>query len=198
MTPDPERPTPTWRVFVIPGVIALAGYILVYGCDNRLRTYRGPWEVAFLCDPDGTPRLAIHQPKLAIRDVTIRFTGERIEPGATSSLPAVVKFDRPRKPVPFGELIFDDLMYLPGTVVLHCFGHEVQMLPRALFLNRREHDWNESKSWDLQAHEKLPDPAVNSPATRDTGGRPPLPAPAEGPPLSPARGSADPPAADLH
>src|SRR5690606_26083675 len=104
--------------------------------------------------------------------------------------PAVVRFDTPFKPVPFGKVVFDDLMYLPGTVVLHCFGHEVQMLPRALFLNRRERAWNATNQWDVQPSEKLPPEELNSPATRGTAGTLLRQAPAEGRSPSRAPGSA--------
>lgn len=143
-TPSPVEPstpsTSSWRFFVLPALIALVGYILMYGCDRYLRVRRGPWQVTYLSEPDGTPALRITQGGLGISNITVRFLGETTS-SVTNPLPAVVRFDDPDVHVPFGILAFHDLMYQPGTVVLQCFGHEVQMLPKALYLNRVAHEW---------------------------------------------------------
>lgn len=153
--PDPNpKPTPTWRIFAIPGVLALVGYVAIYSLDSRLRTTKGPWEVTFRRDSTGTPTLEIHQPRLGISNVTVRLVGETTS--ANLETPVRVRFETPLTPVPFGTTAFDDLMYLPGTVVLHCFGHEIQMLPRGLFLNRKEHSWSGSLHFDAQPNDKLP------------------------------------------
>lgn len=146
-----------WRVFGIPALIALLGYVFVYGCDARLRRGRGPWEVTFFTETNGTPALRIGHPKLGISNVVVRFLAEHLDPTNHVVLPQSVAFERPRSEVPFGTLVFDDLMYLPGTVVLHCFGHEVQMLPRTLYLNRKEVRWGGSTTNDLHPADKLPD-----------------------------------------
>lgn len=200
----PPQTAPAWRIFAIPALLALTGYLLLYGCDRHLRTRHGPWEVTFLTEATGTPALRIAHPNLGIPAVTLRFPEERLDP-EPPSLPDTVRFDQPRLPVPFGATVFDDLMYLPGTVVLHCFGHEVQLLPRALYLNRREHPWRELATVDLHAADKLPSltpaptgrrpsvPAASSraiPGTDDTRRRQgpdasPAPAPAPAPPGPP-------------
>ncbi len=169
MTPDSPRPVPaptsSWRIFAIPAVLALLGYVLLYGCDARLRDRRGPWAVTFRLEADGSPAVRIDQPALGISNVVVRFRGEIMGAGASAtnlppaSLPATVRFDVPRQAVPFGRLAFDDLMYLPGTVVLQCFGHEVQMLPRTLYLNRAARGWSNDAVFELTAAEK---PAVGS------------------------------------
>lgn len=156
-TADPAlspRSTPAWRLFAIPGILALLGYMVLYQIDSRLRFAKGPWEVTFQNDSQGLPTLHIAHPPLGISNVTVRFLGETTPP--TLASPAVVRFDTPLKPLPFGTTAFDDLMYLPGTVVLHCFGHEVQMLPRGLFLNRREQAWSSNQQYDLRPEDKLP------------------------------------------
>lgn len=145
----------TWRIFAIPAVIALLGYIVLYATDVRLRERRGPWEATFQVETDGTPAVVLRHDTLGIQDVRVRFVGEHVDTN-TPPLPATVRFDQPSAPVPFGKTAFDDLMYLPGTVVLQCFGHEVQMLPRTLYLNRRGVDWSSGKTFDLQASGKLP------------------------------------------
>jgi hypothetical protein len=37
--------------------------------------------------------------------------------------------------------VFQDTTFLPGTVVIQTFGHEIQLLPRVLTLDRAEHPW---------------------------------------------------------
>lgn len=168
--PTTDRATPAWRVFGIPAVLALVGYLLLYSCDARLRTQRGPWEVAFHREADGTPALEIRQPNLGITGVRVRFPGETA-PETLATGRVDVAFDAPRQAVPMGTLVFDDLMYQPGTVVLQCFGHEVQMLPRALYLNRKAHAWQGTATFDLTPEMKpaaLPGPPPRGPR-RPTG-----------------------------
>ena len=43
--------------------------------------------------------------------------------------------------VPFGQVLFTDLTYLPGTVSFEVFGHEVELLPRTLIVDRQEVPW---------------------------------------------------------
>jgi hypothetical protein len=66
-----------------------------------------------------------------------------------------VRFDEPQQQVPFGQWKFDDLMYLPGTVTLRFFGHEVELLPRILYLNRTEHPWQSGETIVLHPEDKL-------------------------------------------
>lgn len=155
--PAPSEPPPasggphprTWKVFAIPAILALMGYLVLYQLDAHWRVRKGPWEVTFERDPDGTPALQVEQPKLGITGVRVRFAGEQLGSN-TPPLPAVVRFDTPQKPVPFGTAAFDDLMYLPGTLVLHCFGHEVQMLPRQLYLDRQPRGWTNGTIHQLE------------------------------------------------
>jgi hypothetical protein len=134
---------------------ALIGYFLLYAADSHLRTRRGPWEVTFLAESDGTPALRIAQTALGLSNIVVRFPGEHVD-SSSNPLPRRIRFEQPMTPVPFGRVAFDDLMYQPGTVVLHCFGHEVQMLPRALFLDRIEHPWIDGRVFELKPEGKLP------------------------------------------
>jgi len=43
--------------------------------------------------------------------------------------------------VPFGKCVFMDTTFLPGTVTFELFGHEIELLPRALIIDRQEHSW---------------------------------------------------------
>jgi hypothetical protein len=142
-------------VFGIPAVLTVVGYVAFYACDARLRSRHGPWAVTFGTNPAGTPTLRIDQPSLGISGVEVRFPGESLPPG-TPPLPVTVRFETPTQAVPFGKTAFDDLMYLPGTVVLHCFGHEVQLVPRQLYLNRAAADWTPDTVHDLEPGDRLP------------------------------------------
>jgi hypothetical protein len=149
---DPAVPR-AWRLFALPAVLALVGYLTLYFVDAHLRVRRGPWEVTFDREADGTPTLRVDHRQLGIAGVRIRLLGEQAGTNAVA-LPAAVRFDRPRLAIPFGKMAFDDLMYLPGTVVLHCYGHEVQMLPRRLYLDRQGRDWTNGSVHDLRAETK--------------------------------------------
>lgn len=158
MTPQDAQTSPrTWRIFALPAAVALVAYVLLYSCDHWARTRQGPWEVTYIQETDGTPAVRIHQSALGIHAVTVRFEGERLPPETPARLPVTVRFDQPEAQVPFGSLAFHDLMYQPGTVVLHCFGHEVQMLPRALFLNRTETPWQPTALHRLNPAGKPPE-----------------------------------------
>ena len=133
-------------------VIALVFYLFAYSWMTKRQTGRGPWQVTFT-NSFGTPALVINQPALGITNVLIRFTGESLAP--TQQLDTVA-FTKPQMRTPFGEVIYDDLMFLPGTVTLDCFGHEVEMIPRHLVLNRRPVPWTSNTTNDLAAAAKLP------------------------------------------
>ena len=57
--------------------------------------------------------------------------------------------------VPFGNCVFMDTTFLPGTVTLQLFGHEIELLPRVLVIDRQEHSWRPGNTIAL-----LPGPAV--------------------------------------
>ena len=117
-------------------VIAVILYAGGYSLDQHLRIRRGPWQVTFSAESSNAPAITINQPALGISNLKIVFVGEVA--GPTNG---TVIFDVPEKPVPFGKVIFEDLTYLPGTVTLDAFGHEIELIPRTLFVNRQERGW---------------------------------------------------------
>ncbi len=142
--------------FVGALILALAVYAGAFWLDQHLRTRRGPWEVTFDRMPDGTPAISIRQQQLGIREVRIQFPGE-----TTATEPASIRFDAPGLAVPWGRLKYDDLTYLPGVVTLELFGHEIELLPRTLYLNRRAIAWNLATNLTLRASDRpatLPEP----------------------------------------
>jgi hypothetical protein len=63
---------------------------------------------------------------------------------AASFTPTTLVFRQPRPityEVPFGRCMFMDTTFLPGTVALELFNHEVELLPRVLVIDRQEHPW---------------------------------------------------------
>jgi len=129
---------------------AVAGYALFFMLDQYLRTRKGPWEVTFTTNANGYAEIVVQQPTLGLSNVHITFAEER----PTNGLGAT-RFDRPLQQLPFGKTKFEDLTYLPGSVTFDFFGHEVELLPRTLYLNRQERGWRELNH-ELRPSEKLP------------------------------------------
>ena len=44
--------------------------------------------------------------------------------------------------VPFGECIYQDLMFLPGVVTMNLLGHEIELMPRTLVIDKKEASWS--------------------------------------------------------
>jgi len=129
--------------------LAVLCYIAFYSCDGHLRSRKGPWELTFKSEADGTPNLVINQPVLGITNVTLRMEGEM-----AVQKPETVVFTGPGDEVPFGEIIFFDTTYLPGTVTLDFFGHEVEIMGRTLILNFKEHPWQSGEVITLKPETK--------------------------------------------
>jgi hypothetical protein len=132
-----ERPL---KHFLVAFVMALVCYAVFYPAIERRRNRHGPWEVTFTVS-EGAPAIMIQQPKLAITNVTIAFPEQ---PAPASNSLRTVFFDEPHAvpyDVPFGKCLFMDTTFLPGTVTFQLFGHEIELLPRALIIDRQEHPW---------------------------------------------------------
>ena len=141
--------------------LALVGYGLLYGCDHHLRTRRGAWEFTFAASAQGEPTLTIDQPFLGISKVRIVIKEETYE-GATQR----IRFDKPGIELPFGKPMFYDTTYLPGSITMDLFGHEVEVLPRTLILNFKEKPWKSGEvisltpeaAWSNQIKTESPTP----------------------------------------
>jgi hypothetical protein len=99
----------------------------------------GPWELTFT-QVDDTPALRVSHAKLNLTNITILFA-EAIVP---TNLPQTIRFQHGQVApldLPFGKCIFLDTLYLPGTVTCEMFGHEIQLLPRTLTIDRVERPW---------------------------------------------------------
>lgn len=146
------------RHAAIAFVITLIGYVLFYQVDRWLRLRHGPWQVTFAMASNGTPEITVMEPKLGITGTRLEFPGETVP---SLAAPQTMVFDSPLKTnLPFGRSLFLDTTYLPGTVTMNLFGHEIELLPRTLVVNRREVPWSSIQTLALTPAEKLPpDPA---------------------------------------
>lgn len=133
-------------VFAICAVLYFGGFWAV----QKWRARNGPWEVTFGVQTNGTPIVAVAQPRLGIRDVRFTFPGTNA-PNQTTNV--TLRFDDPdrRDAVPFGRVEFLDTTFLPGTVTLVLFGHEIEFLPRTLIVDKREEPWRAGARFDLPA-----------------------------------------------
>ena len=129
------------KPLILTFLAALALYVLAYNAIEHRRTRNGPWQVEFTRNSNGAPALLISQPALAISNVQIVFPDER----CPAEFPtATILFCNPQPvpcPVPFGNCLFMDTTFLPGTIVLSLFGHEIQLIPRVLTIDHREQPW---------------------------------------------------------
>jgi len=141
----------TWKSIVLTFVLCVGFYLLAWSWMSRRQTGQGPWQVFFCTNAAGVPQLVITQNARGISNVTVRFAGEML---GTNRVGAV-EFNKPRMPVPFGRVVYDDLMFQPGSVALDCFGHIVEMLPRNLGLNGQAASWRSGEEYTLWPTNKL-------------------------------------------
>ncbi len=149
--------------FILAFLLAVICYAFFYHNIEARRTRKGPWEVTFTTDAGGNAALLINQPKLAITNSQIIFSGQRVAPGFA---PETVAFSQPRPvpyPVPLGQCVFMDTTFLPGTVTLQLFHHEIELLPRVLVVDRQEHPWLSDSTITLHP---VPASATNAPAPK--------------------------------
>lgn len=137
----------------IVGVIALVGYAGLYALDMHLRARKGPWEVTFATETNGTPYLVVNQPTLGVQEVKVRFPGELCP---LTNAPVTVRFTEPGLKPGFGEVRFQDATYLPGTVTLLAFNHEIEFIPRGLVLDRQERAWQAGLTAELSRTNQAP------------------------------------------
>ncbi|MBI5802048.1 MAG: hypothetical protein HZA92_15160 [Verrucomicrobia bacterium] len=148
-----QQPDNILKHVAVVGLIAVVGYFSLYALDTHLRSRHGPWEVTFAVETNGTPYLLVNQSAYGVRDVKVRFTGEH---SPLTSAPVTVRFTEPNTKPAFGELRFQDATYLPGTVTLLAFNHEVELIQRGLVLDRQERQWQPGMTMDLSPTNQAP------------------------------------------
>ncbi len=140
-------------IFIVLFVLVVVlFYLAAFNTIEYMRRRNGPWQVSFLTDAQGVPAISIRQPKLQIQQFEIVLHDEKV---TATNLAKTVSFDKPMKPVPFGKVIYQDLTSLPGVVTLDLFGHEIELLPRTLIVNRKHVPWDSSAVLHLTATNKL-------------------------------------------
>lgn len=146
--------------------LALLIYAVFFTCDQRLRHRKGPWEVTFATNAAGLPAITVNQFNVGVTNVQIVFRRESLSNVVGS---ARVIFGKPQQTIPFGKTKFEDLTYLPGSVAFDFFGHEVELLPRTLYLNKKEYPWKSGAIYELTPGEKLPPGASYDPRKKKRG-----------------------------
>jgi hypothetical protein len=150
------KPAGPAKHFILAFLLALAGYALFYQGIEHRRTRNGPWQVTFTRTMAGEPAIVINQPKLAITNVHIHFTGDSPLPATNA---ATLLFAQPQPvpyDLPFGKCVFMDTTFLPGTLTFQLFGHEIELLPRVLVIDRQEHPWEAGATIALPSEQPAP------------------------------------------
>ncbi|HNT14683.1 MAG TPA: hypothetical protein PKO21_07460 [Verrucomicrobiota bacterium] len=133
------RPASFVKMLFWVGLASALLYFAGFTWIEHNRYKKGPWEFVFRAT-NQTPVLEIIQPALGLSNVTLIF----LQAPLPSHLPQTVRFQLGQPPpfdLPFGRCVFLDTLFLPGTVVVEAFGHEIQVLPRTLTIDRREQPW---------------------------------------------------------
>ena len=138
---------------LIAFVLALVFYAASFSLIEHRRNRQGPWQVDFKTDLAGRPFVTVSHEMLRIANVRIRFLDEQI---TATNLDQTVAFSRPLTNVPYGQVLFIDTTFLPGTVALDFFGHEVQLMPRVLMVDGREIPWRSDIVIEAAPSEKVP------------------------------------------
>jgi hypothetical protein len=127
------------RHFLIALLLAVVIYGATYYSMEYQRTRHGPWRLTFSAGGTNSPALLINEPGLHLENLRLDFPGQ-----SAAATNATVVFDQPRDvpfDLPLGKCIFMDAMSLPGTVTLVLFGHEIELLPRTLTIDKKDYPW---------------------------------------------------------
>jgi hypothetical protein len=145
--------------FLILVVLYLGSF---YGWEHWQRRL-GPWEVEF-SGTNGHPVISINHPGLQIASVQLIFLEEQ---GAMTNSIQVVTFDQGHQQIPFGKVLYEDLRSMPGIVTFDFFGHEIELRPRLLVINRKELPWTSARTIALSPTNKVVEPLKSPNSSRD-------------------------------
>lgn len=130
---------PIWKQVIVVFGCVLVGYLVVFYFIEHQRRKDGPWQATFT-QVDGLPALIVNHPKSHRTNITIAF----VDAPVPTNLPQTVLFEHGRPApfaLPFGHCVFIDAMYVPGTAVCEIFGHQIQLMPRVLTIDKVERPW---------------------------------------------------------
>ncbi len=139
------KPDRIWKTLLVVFAGSLLGYALVFGWIEHRRHQAGPWQATFT-HLDGFPAMIVNQPVLRITNISFVF----VNAAAPAQPPQTIRFEHGRPApfaLPFGQCVFVDTLFLPGTAVCEMFGHQIQFMPRALTIDEVERPW--------RSHEKF-------------------------------------------
>ena len=126
-----------WPAAAVSFALAVVFYVAAFGWIEHRRVAKGPWVIEFVSDAGGRPTLQISQRQLEISE-ELNFPDDRV--GRPNVAEQVVSSEA-RTNLPFGEMLMQDALYLPGTVTMRVCGHQVEVLPRTLIVDKKEHAW---------------------------------------------------------
>ena len=129
----PARSDNLLRHLAVAGLLAVVFYIAGFSWIEHMRVAKGPWEAAFMTDGAGRPSLGISQRTLKISE-RLSFPDA---PPARPNLAEVVRFSQATTNLPYGEILQQDALYLPGTLAMRLFGHRIELLPRTLVVDQK-------------------------------------------------------------
>lgn len=130
-------------------------YGLAFLLDGFFRMRKGPWLAVFSAISPTQLELSVYQPTLGINGVKITIQREALE--SVELTQGRVEFRNPNQPLPFGQLIYTDLTFLPGVVTMEIEGHQIELMPRALVVNRKPIPWDRLDPLDLKPRDRLPE-----------------------------------------
>lgn len=157
---DQRKPDALWRHLLLVFGLVLVLYAAGFRGAQYWRHRKGPWIVEFATDEQLHPRLTVSHRRLGIDNLTLSFPDATLDPPPE---PCRIVFDEPSKvdAVPFGSVKFIDTTFLPGTVTFDLFGHEIELLPRVLIVDKRERAWESGET--LRLPDVRPSPTAAAP-----------------------------------
>ena len=135
------------RILLVVAIGSLGAYLFLYSTIEHWRLANGPWQVTFARSSGMEPMLTIQHPRFHIEHVEILFKGHNSP--ATNVVHEFNKMQPVPYPVPFGECKFQDLISRPGTVVLEIYGHEIQLMPNSLTIDKHSIPWKSNQRISL-------------------------------------------------
>jgi hypothetical protein len=133
----PPQSSP-WKTFLLIALAILVGYISIFYLVENSRRKSGPWELTFT-QVNNSPALLVTHAKLGLTNVTIVFPD-----AVATNAQQTIRFEHGRVApfdLPFGKCVFLDTLYLPGSMAMELFGHQIQLMPRTMLIDRVEHAW---------------------------------------------------------
>ena len=143
------KPEGVAKHFLLAFLLALAVYLLFYQAIEHRRIRKGPWKVTFTTGASEAPAILINQHPLGITNVLIIFSGRTL-PATNGRVTLAFRQPKPVPyQVPFGNCVFMDTTFLPGTLTFQMFGHEIELLPRVLIIDRQEYIWRSDANFTI-------------------------------------------------